>query len=47
MNHYACSNSQSGLRFITAFLAEYEPAPRTVTYINAGHNQPSCGAPQG
>ena len=40
MNHYACSNSQSGLRFITAFLAEYEPATRTVTYINAGHNQP-------
>jgi sigma-B regulation protein RsbU (phosphoserine phosphatase) len=40
MNHYACSNSQSGLRFITAFLAEYEPATRTLTYINAGHNQP-------
>ena len=40
MNHYACSNSQGGLRFITAFLAEYEPATRTLTYINAGHNQP-------
>jgi sigma-B regulation protein RsbU (phosphoserine phosphatase) len=40
MNLYACSNSQSGLRFITAVLAEYEPATRTVTYINAGHNQP-------
>ena len=40
MNHYACSNSQSGLRFITGFLAEYEPATRTLTYINAGHNQP-------
>jgi len=40
MNHYACSNSQSGLRFITGFLAEYAPATRTLTYINAGHNQP-------
>jgi phosphoserine phosphatase RsbU/P len=40
MNHYACTNSQGGLRFITAFLAEYEPATRTLTYINAGHNQP-------
>ena len=28
------------MRFITAFPAEYEPATRTVTYINAGHNQP-------
>ena len=40
MNQYACSNSQGGLRFITAFLAEYEPASHTLTYINAGHNQP-------
>lgn len=40
MNLYACSNSQGGLRFITAFLAEYEPATRALTYINAGHNQP-------
>jgi sigma-B regulation protein RsbU (phosphoserine phosphatase) len=40
MNQYACSNSQGGLRFVTAFLAEYEPATRTLTYINAGHNQP-------
>jgi hypothetical protein len=40
MNRYACSNSQSGLRFTTAFLAEYQPATRALTYINAGHNQP-------
>ncbi len=40
MNRYACSNSQGGLRFVTAFLAEYEPATHTLTYINAGHNQP-------
>ena len=31
----ACSKSQSGSRFITAFLAEYEPATRTLTYVNA------------
>ena len=40
MNRYACGNSQSGLRFTTAFIAEYEPAARTLNYINAGHNQP-------
>jgi phosphoserine phosphatase RsbU/P len=40
MNHYACTNSQSGSRFTTAFLAEYDPAGRTLTYINAGHNAP-------
>ena len=40
MNHYACTNSQSGLRFTTAFLAEFDPATRAVIYINAGHNAP-------
>jgi len=40
MNKYACGNSQGGLRFVTAFLAEYEPVARTLTYINSGHNQP-------
>jgi sigma-B regulation protein RsbU (phosphoserine phosphatase) len=40
MNHYACTNSQSGLRFTTAFISEYAPATRTLTYINAGHNVP-------
>jgi serine phosphatase RsbU (regulator of sigma subunit) len=40
MNRYACSNSQGGLRFTTAFLAEYDPVNRTVDYINAGHNNP-------
>ena len=40
MNQYACTNSQSGLRFTTAFLAEFDPASRTLTYINAGHNAP-------
>jgi len=40
MNKYACSNSQGGLRFTTAFLAEYDSARRVFTYINAGHNNP-------
>ncbi|HME35750.1 MAG TPA: PP2C family protein-serine/threonine phosphatase [Candidatus Sulfotelmatobacter sp.] len=40
MNRYACGNSQGGLRFTTAFLAEYDPVRRTVDYINAGHNNP-------
>ena len=40
VNRYACRNSQGGLRFTTAFLAELDPTTRTLTYINAGHNQP-------
>jgi serine phosphatase RsbU (regulator of sigma subunit) len=40
MNRYACTNSQGGLRFTTAFLAEYDPVRRALDYINAGHNNP-------
>jgi hypothetical protein len=40
MNRYACTNSQGGLRFTTAFLAEYDPVRRSMDYINAGHNTP-------
>jgi sigma-B regulation protein RsbU (phosphoserine phosphatase) len=40
VNRYACTNSQGGLRFTTAFLAELDPSTRALTYINAGHNQP-------
>ena len=40
MNTYACTNSQNGRRFTTTFLAEYEPASRSLTYVNAGHNAP-------
>jgi len=40
MNNYACSNSQNGRRFTTAFIAEYDPASRALSYVNAGHNAP-------
>lgn len=40
MNRYASTNSQEGRRFTTAFLAEFDPRNRTLTYINAGHNTP-------
>ena len=40
MNRYVCSNSQNGRRFTTAFLAEYEPVSRVLSYVNAGHNPP-------
>ncbi|MFZ0705240.1 MAG: PP2C family protein-serine/threonine phosphatase [Candidatus Korobacteraceae bacterium] len=40
MNEYACTNSQQGRRFTTAFIAEYDPQGRTLTYVNAGHNPP-------
>jgi phosphoserine phosphatase RsbU/P len=40
MNRYASTNSQGGLRFTTAFLAEFDPGTRSLIYINAGHNAP-------
>jgi len=40
MNQYACGNSQNGRRFTTAFIGEYDPATRTLAYVNAGHNAP-------
>ena len=40
INQYACTNSQNGRRFTTAFLAEFDPATRLLTYVNAGHNSP-------
>jgi serine phosphatase RsbU (regulator of sigma subunit) len=40
MNRYACTNSQNGRRFTTAFIAEFDPASRRLTYVNAGHNNP-------
>ncbi len=40
MNRYACTNSQNGRRFTTAFIAEFDPTSRRLTYVNAGHNDP-------
>jgi phosphoserine phosphatase RsbU/P len=40
INQYACTNSQGGLRFTTAFVSELDPSTGTLTYINAGHNAP-------
>jgi phosphoserine phosphatase RsbU/P len=40
MNQYACTNSQNGRRFTTAFIAEFDPVSRRLTYVNAGHNNP-------
>jgi len=47
MNRYACTNSQNGRRFTTAFIAEYAPTTRTLTYVNAGHNTPILRRPTG
>jgi sigma-B regulation protein RsbU (phosphoserine phosphatase) len=40
LNRYACTNSQGGVRFTTAFLAELDPATGNIVYVNAGHNAP-------
>ena len=40
MNRYASTNSQGGLRFTTAFIAEFNPVTRVLQYINAGHDNP-------
>jgi len=40
VNRYACSNSQGGVRFTTAFFAELDPDTGDVVYLNAGHNAP-------
>lgn len=40
LNRYACDHSLSGMRFTTAFIAEYDLTSRRIRYINAGHNPP-------
>lgn len=40
LNRYASDHSIRGSRFTTAFLAEFDPATRVITYVNAGHNPP-------
>jgi phosphoserine phosphatase RsbU/P len=47
LNRYACEHSLDGLRFTTAVLAEYDPASRRLTYVNAGHNAPILRHPSG
>lgn len=40
LNRYACDHSLSGMRFTTAFIAEYDSSSRRIQYVNAGHNPP-------
>jgi sigma-B regulation protein RsbU (phosphoserine phosphatase) len=40
LNRYACQHSGGGLRFTTAFVAEYQPLTGRMQYVNAGHNPP-------
>jgi phosphoserine phosphatase RsbU/P len=40
LNRYACSNTQGGARFTTAFIAELNPETGDIVYVNAGHNAP-------
>jgi hypothetical protein len=40
VNRYACSNSQGGVRFTTAFFAELDPTNGDFVFLNAGHNAP-------
>ncbi|MGH9710037.1 MAG: PP2C family protein-serine/threonine phosphatase, partial [Candidatus Acidiferrales bacterium] len=40
LNHYACDHSLMGMRFTTAFLAEYDSSSQRIRYVNAGHNAP-------
>ncbi len=40
LNRYSCAHSRGGLRFTTAFLAEFTPETGELTYVNAGHNAP-------
>ncbi len=40
VNDYASAHSSEGRRFTTAFIAEYDPKVRALTYVNAGHDAP-------
>ena len=38
MNFYVCENSRNGLRFVTSFFAELDPASGAIHYTSAGHH---------
>ena len=40
LDRYCRAHSLEGRRFTTAFLAEIDPQSRTMSYVNAGHNDP-------
>ena len=40
LNRYCCEQNIGGKRFTTAFLAQFDPHTRQLTYVNAGHNWP-------
>jgi phosphoserine phosphatase RsbU/P len=40
LNRYACGHSLGGQRFTTAVIAEFDPATRQLSFVNAGHNSP-------
>lgn len=40
LNASTCARSQGGRRFVTAFVAEYDPRARRLLYVGAGHNPP-------
>jgi phosphoserine phosphatase RsbU/P len=40
LNQYCCEQNVGGQRFTTAFLAEFNPLTRQLTFVNAGHNWP-------
>src|SRR5487761_96537 len=47
LNDYACNHSLMGMRFTTAFLAEFDPSSKRIRYVNAGHNAPFLRHPSG
>lgn len=40
LHSFCCTDSYSGRRFTTAFLAQYDAATGSILYVNAGHNPP-------
>ena len=40
LNRYCCEQNIGRKRFTTAFLAQFDPQTRQLTYVNAGHNWP-------